>query len=509
MTLDSRRVVVIGSGPAGATAAHALVERGIPVTLLESGASFPNGRLVRAFSRNLYRKWPRPAEQYAHVASDDPEASALTALVPGGLSNYWTGAVPRFAPEDFFEGERLHERYRWPVGYDDLAQYYAYAERLLGVVGERRQVLQVSRPEVLVHARELGGAWRSIAQHADRFGQGLMYAPLADGPSWMLRRSGAGFNSFLALVSDLLRMPNFELRLGAHAQRLTWNAALGRVDGVEYVDRASGTAHHVAAYAVVVGAGPLASPKLLLQSVSRDFPSGLGNSRGVLGRYLHDHPHDWCVLEIDRPLPRLDQPLHLTREPFDQSPPLSAAQLTLGPLSKWDRLLSFTGATTRRFGVVTFGTMLPEERNTLGLHPEQRDAYGMPTLDLRIHYGDEVAPTVARSHERLLAILGSARIRARLECPMERLVPGSSAHYGGAVRMHDSANYGVLNQWNRLHDADNVAVVDASCFTTGVEKNPTLTVMALAARAADRLADDLRSGRIGRQQSAHAVPSLR
>lgn len=507
--MDSRRVAVIGSGPAGATAALMLAERGIPVTLLESGATFPNGLVVRAFGRNLYRSWAPRTEPYAHVAPDDPETQALTALVPGGLSNYWTGAVPRFAPEDFFEGARLDERYRWPITYAEVAPYYSYAERLLGVVGERRRVPQVSPSEIFAHTRQLRGAWRSVADAAEQHGQGLLFAPIADGPNWLVRRSGAAFNSFEQLVPRLLRHPNFELRLGAHAQRLTWNAAAGRVDGVEYIDRASGTPQYVQAAAVIVGAGPLASPKLLLQSVSRDFPQGIGNSHGVLGRYLHDHPHDWCVLELDRPLPRLDQPLHLTRAPFHESPPLSSAQLTLGPLSKWDRLLSFFGATTHRFGMVTFGTMLPEERNVLGLHPEQRDAFGMPTLDIRLRYGDEVAPTIARSHERLLDIFTRAGIGARLECQMERLVAGSSAHYGGAARMHASADYGVLNEWNRLHDIDNVAVVDASCFTTGVEKNPTLTVMALAARAADRLAHDLHRDGVGRQQRVYAVPSVR
>jgi choline dehydrogenase-like flavoprotein len=135
----------------------------------------------------------------------------------------------------------------------------------------------------------------------------------------------------------------------------------------------------------------------------------------------------------------------------------------------------------------------------------------MPTLDLHIQYDSEdVAETVAASHQHLLTIFERAGIGAKLNCSVQRLVPGSSAHYGGAVRMHSSPEHGVLNAWNRLHDADSVAVVDASCFTTGVEKNPTLTVMALAARAAIRLADDLHSGALGRSQAArHAIPALR
>jgi choline dehydrogenase-like flavoprotein len=90
---------------------------------------------------------------------------------------------------------------------------------------------------------------------------------------------------------------------------------------------------------------------------------------------------------------------------------------------------------------------------------------------------------------------------------LTRLVPGSSFHYAGAVRMHSSFQFGVLDGWNRLHDVDNVAVVDASAFTTAVEKNPTLTAMALAARAADRLAHDLKHDALRRARHLpHAIP---
>jgi choline dehydrogenase-like flavoprotein len=507
---DTPRVVVIGSGPSGATAALTLLERGIPVTMLESGQVFPSGLVVRAFGRNLFRKWAPDDEGYAFVASGDPDTEWQNALLPGGLSNYWTGAVPRFAPEDFYEGERLHERYRWPLSYADLAAYYTRAERLLGVVGERRAIAQVSPSEVLVHERHLPHGWRSVAEHAARRGQGLMYSPLADGPSWLVRRAGAAFNSFERLVARLGRYPHFQLRLGAHVQRLTWNSALGRVDGVEYVDRATGAPHHLTANAVVVAAGPLASPKLLLQSSSNDFPAGLGNSHGVLGHFLHDHPKDWCILELDAALPRLDQPLYVSRAPYAESAPLMGASLTIGPLSKWDRVLSLAGVTTNRFGLVTFSTMVPEDTNYVRLHPDKRDRFGMPVLDIHIRYPTEVSHTVANSHERLGAILEQAGMRYSIDCPQERLVPGTSAHYAGAARMHASPAYGVLNEWNRLHEVDNVAVVDASSFTTAVEKNPTLTAMALAARAADRLAHDLRHDGLGKNpQHRHAVPSLR
>jgi predicted NAD/FAD-dependent oxidoreductase len=118
---DERRVVVIGSGPAGAVAARELIRNGIPVTMLEAGEGFVGGLLLRFAGMNMYRRGPSLGERAGHVVSGDPRTKCYGGFIPGGLSNFWTGAVPRFAPEDFNEGARLHERYRWPICYSDLA----------------------------------------------------------------------------------------------------------------------------------------------------------------------------------------------------------------------------------------------------------------------------------------------------------------------------------------------------------------------------------------------------
>ena len=112
---DSRRVIIIGTGPSGAMAALQLSRRGIPVTLLESGSSFTKGFLLRVMGKTVYRRQPELENGDGHISSGDPRAAWFHNLSPGGLSNQWTGAVPRFAPEDFYEGARLHEKYRWPI----------------------------------------------------------------------------------------------------------------------------------------------------------------------------------------------------------------------------------------------------------------------------------------------------------------------------------------------------------------------------------------------------------
>jgi choline dehydrogenase-like flavoprotein len=477
--------------------------------MLESGLRYRAGLVVRALGRNLFRRWAPRDDGYGFVASGDPATDWPNTLLPGGLSNYWTGAVPRFTPEDFVEGARLHERYRWPLGYSDLVPYYSYAEQLLGIVAERRATLNTAAPESIAQVRELPEPWRRVAETAETLGRGLWYAPIADGPDFLIRRAGAAFNSYEQLVGRFGRFPHFELRLGAHAQKLTWNTALGRVDGVDYLDRAANTRRHINAAAVILAAGPLASPKLLLQSTSADFPLGLGNNHGLVGGFLHDHPKAWSVIELERALPRLDQPLHLTRASYADSEPLHGALMTIGPLSKWDRVLSLVAGKTRQFGLTTFTTMLPEESNRISLHPDLQDRFGMPLLDIHIQYRTDVADTVAATHAAFRNILDRAGIRSRLDYSQARLVPGWSAHYGGAARMHASPDYGVVDGWSRIHEANNVAVVDASVFTTAVEKNPTLTVMALAARSAGKLAEDLVGTATQSEEGPHAVPAVR
>lgn len=475
-------------------AALTLLKAGIPVTMVESGQRQPHGWLVRAAGRNIYRKRPGFTSPRRHIASGDPNALWYHDLAPGGLSNHWTGAVPRFAPEDFWEGERLHARYRWPLTYDELVPYYEQAERLLVVVGNPHDVPNLPACRV-AHRRFLPLGWQHVAHSASNFGHGLTSAPLADGRPWLVRRAGVAFDSFSAIVRGLRRFPHFQLILGAHVVRLEWDGAKKKVDSVTYVDQSSRVQQRLAGAAVVVAAGTLSSTKLLLDSMSADFPQGLGNTEGLLGRYLHDHAHGFCRLELDKPLPRLGQAAYLTRAPYRESTPLLAAACTIGNggAGKLDRLLSLAPVPGEEFSVITFGTMAPSADNYVAAHPNLRDDSGLPLLDVHLCYGDDVIQNAAKARERIVAILESAGHHAKIRDALTTLTPGSSVHYGGTVRMHESSKYGVLDAWNRMHAVPNTVVVDASCFTTGVEKNPTPTVMALAARAAGRLAADLKT----------------
>ncbi|MET0198925.1 MAG: GMC family oxidoreductase [Rhodococcus fascians] len=488
-SIGDEPVVVIGTGPCGAVAAHQLVRRGIPVVSLDSGSSAPRGLIVRAAGNTLYRRKDWSRYQSDRVApSAGPEVAWYSSLTLGGLSNYWTAAIPRFAPEDFTDGARLDERFAWPIGYDDLEPYYRLAEgHLTPTVGE--SILGVPESQARYHHR-LPDDWMSVAATARQHGHGLGAIPMAKGSPWMVARRGTEFGSYQCVIEPILGDRCFELRRNAHATTIRWSSSAGRVDAVEYIDRATGELRVIPARAVVVAAGTVDTTLLLLRSTSGDFPSGLGNSSGLVGRYLHDHPREWWTADLGRPMRALSHPVYVAREEHSASPPLTGTSHTIGLARPADRLRSYVRGRTRQVGVQVFGTMVPDPDFGVALGPESIDpAHQLATITL--HYDQQAVDNITSSRERLREVLRSGGLNVEIPGPFHDLLPGSSVHFAGTVRMHNDPRHGVLDAWNRMHDAPEVIVCDMSAFTTGPEKNPTLTAMAIALRAADRLADDI------------------
>lgn len=474
-------------------AARELVRMGIPVTLLESGEKAQQGLLIRIGGRNYLRRKPPMQHASGLVVTGDPNTDLATNHALGGLSNQWTGAVPRFSAKDFAEGTELHEKYRWPVTYKELAPYYDLAENTMAISGTPRNVPNLPCGQVQ-YSRELPDDWRRIADAARKQGQGLTTMPLADGPPHLFVGRGTAFNSFTNLLSKLRRQRSFKLIAGAHALRLELDGTKKKAVAVVYQHRKSGTQKRIAASAFVIACGPLNSPKLLFNSTCKDFPDGLGNSDGLLGKYLHDHPREWWPVEVDAPLTWPSPPAYLTRLPYENSDPLIASSWTLGAARTLDKVKSQFGWKLQSLGVQVFGTMVPREKYYVRPTDGEKDEFGFPKLSVHIKFDDATLENMTRSREHLLSLLEDAGYRAAIGEIDNTLFPGTAKHFGGTVRMHASRKFGVTDAYNRLHDVQNVSVVDASCFTTGPEKNPTITIMALAARSAHKLAHQLKTG---------------
>jgi choline dehydrogenase-like flavoprotein len=494
---DEDRVVVVGSGPAGAAATLFLTRSGVDVTLLEAGrADAARGLTVQLRGVRVMRVHrPLPPRSERVIMTGDPGTMLCEEVSPGGLTNHWSGAVPRFSRDDFLDARRAGDAYVWPIDYEELAPWYDRVEPMLHIAGSGADVHQLPAGKVS-HVRPLGRSWGPVREAAELEGYGLAPIPYTYGYTTTATLSGTVFNSFVRLVKPAQHSGHLFIRYGARVTHLEWSGAAKRVRAVIVRDARTGMDQRIPCRAVVLAAGAVNTAKLLLQSSHADFSAGLGNTHGVLGRYLHDHPI--AKLAIDLAAPLSFQPAaYLTRAPLDRSRPLyAAACLQWGGTGMLARSLrsGHPGRLTS-CGFNVFGTMAPATTNYVALDPAHPSADGTPGLVLHIHHPPESGHTLLAARDQLVGFLGRAGLRPQTRRWIVDPV-GSSVHYAGTCRMHASPQFGMLDRWSRLHAVPNVVVADSAAFTTGPEKNPALTAMALSARASQRLADDLRAGTI-------------
>jgi choline dehydrogenase-like flavoprotein len=487
-------VVVVGSGPAGATATLLLARAGVDVTLLEAGlprAAF--GLTARVAGVTLARVHRRLLPRSEDVAvTGDPHTVLFEDVAPGGLTNHWSCAVPRFSREDFLDARRAGDAYAWPIDYDDLAPWYDWVEPWLRISGSTTDVPQLPSGKVC-NPRTLGSTWKTAAELAVHDGQALLPVPYAYGLQTTVTLSGTVFNSFVRLVKPARRSGHLTIRYGARVNQLEWSGARKRVEAVIVRDARTGATHRFPCRAVVLAAGAINTTKILLQSTDSDFPAGLGNTHGVLGRYLHDHPLGKVEIDVASPL-SFQPAAYLTRRSLDRTTPLyTAACLQWSGVHLLARsLMRGKPGRLTSCGFSVFGTMAPSEHNFVALDPSRSSFDDTPGLILNITHPPESAQALVAARDQLVSLLDRAQLRPAVRLWLIDSV-GSAIHFAGTCRMHASPRFGMLDRWSRMHAVRNVVVADSAAFTTGPEKNPALTAMARAARASQRLADDLRA----------------
>jgi choline dehydrogenase-like flavoprotein len=316
--------------------------------------------------------------------------------------------------------------------------------------------------------------------------------PYAYGSETILTRSATAFNAYTRLIKPILQRGGLSVRYDTRAENLEWPNTERRVVAVHCRDTRTGARLRIPCRAVVLAAGAVNSAQILLESTSTEFPEGLGNRHGILGRYLHDHPLAKIVVDLGRRV-SLAPASYVTRSALQRSQPLyAAACMQWNSASHMARtLLSGHPGQTSRLGFSVFGTMIPTREDRIAIDRRAATQGRSPIL-FALRYPQRVVRELERTKEELLTCLERAGWAPQLKV-FHVEVPGNSVHYGGTCRMHDSPRFGVVDAFSRVHGAPNVVVADSSVFTTGPEKNPVLTAMALAARASDRLSRDLRA----------------
>ncbi len=287
------------------------------------------------------------------------------------------------------------------------------------------------------------------------------------------------------------------------AHSVTWSPTKGRVSGVRIVDRETHEALEFEGRLVFLAASALESTRLLLNSTSADFPQGLANSSGVLGRYLMDHTMGVGATGDFPDLPRHREPgrrpngiyVARFRNVDDEHPDFLRGYGFQGWGSErdWGRALEKPGFGAAlkerlrepgpwRMEIEAFGECLPSFDNFVELDPERVDAWGIPVLRIHCSWGDN-----ERAMKRDMAVTAAEMLEAAGARNVETYdldtAPGLTIHEMGTARMGLDPGRSVLNRFNQAHDVKNLFVVDGAAMTSSACQNPSITYMALTARA--------------------------
>ena len=296
------------------------------------------------------------------------------------------------------------------------------------------------------------------------------------------------------------------LRINSQALKIEHDKS-GKVTGVLYAD-ADGKQHVQKARIVCVAGNSIESPRILLNSASSMFPDGLANSSGQVGRNYMRHMTGSVYATFDKPVKMwrgttmagiiTDEARHdpsrgfvggYEMETLSLGIPFMAAFLDPGA---WGR--EFTSALDQyenMAGMWLVGEDMPQETNRITLNHDVKDQFGLPTPN--VHFDDHPNDIAMRNHAYKQGAAVYEAVGATRTFPTP---PYPSTHNLGTNRMSAKARDGVVNKWGQAHDVKNLFVSDGSQMTTGAAENPTLTIVALAIRQAERIASEMSKGNI-------------
>lgn len=510
---DDSVVVVIGSGAGGGILANALAQKGIDVVCLEAGKRLQmqdivNDEAVMAARMN----W---TDTRIGEGDSNPRFPLLTCKTVGGTTMHWTAAALRMQDHEF----RARSTYKeiqdtnlmdWPLSLKELEPYYELAEDKLGVTGTHG----IERLPGSNNYRVFEAAARNVGYKQVHTNNTAINSRPRDGRPGCIQLGfcksgcviGAKWSVLYTEIPKAEATGHFELRPQSMATRIDTDQQ-GRVRSVQYLDR-QGKLQEQRTRTVCVAGNVVETTRLLLNSGNPKFPEGLANSSGQLGRnYMH---HVAAIVMAVMPgevhLYRgaqvagvmLDETRHDPSRGFSGGflmhisgfGPETVAKVAMP--GKWGRELTAVMEQYRNFtSLIINGEDLPEAHNRISLHPTRKDQYGLPVpiVSYTHHANSKAMLRYARNAaHRMYESLGAKQIFD--------VASFSATHNMGTARIGDDPSGSICNPWGQTHDIPNLFISDGSLFPTASCENPTLTIIALALRQADYLAEQLSDSRI-------------
>lgn len=510
---DDGVVVIIGSGAGGGTLGNELAQKGIDTVILEAGGrheidDFTNdewgmfGQVSWLDKRTTSGSW--------RVATDFSGLPAWIVKAVGGSTVHWAGASLRIQEHEFKAKTTYGDipsanLLDWPIGLADLEPYYDKAESKMGVTrthdipglpGNNNFKVMKAGADKLGYKECHTGRMAINSQPRDDRASCRQLGFCFQGC-----KMGAKWSTLYSEIPKGEATGKLEVRAGAQALQIQHDDQ-GKVIGVLYADQ-DGNQQVQKARAVCVAGNSIESPRLLLNSGSSMFPDGLANSSGMVGKNYMRHMTGSVYATFDKPVNMYrgttmagiisDEARHDTSRGFaggyemetlSLGLPFMAAFLNPGA---WGR--EFTSALDmydHMAGMWLVGEDMPQESNAITLHESEVDQFGLPAPN--VHFDDHENDIAMRNHAYKQGMAVYDAVGAVNNYPTP---PYPSTHNLGTNRMSENASDGVVNKHGQAHDIANLFVSDGSQFTTGAAENPTLTIVTLAIRQADYIAEQM------------------
>jgi len=452
----------------------------------------------------------------------------------GGKTFCWARESYRYSDNEFKAASRDGYGENWPISYKELESYYDRVEGFIGVSGSREALPQLPDGKFLppmnlscggvlakqVIERKFG--WRVIPDRVANLTVPHRGRPACHYCDQCQRGcfTASYFNSPSVTLPAAARTGKFTLVSDAIVSNLLMDGS-GRAEGVRYIDRV--TREHREAYArvVVVAAGALESTRILLNSQSSLYPQGVGNSEGILGRYLMDHftvegaggfisslrsskreptgrPCGFLIPKyVNAGDSRHRDPKFLRGYRFDGdgSQELYGHAFLMGELGDaWRKRVR--EEVPYYFAIEAQGECLPQWENYVALDPCKKDSWGIPTLHVNASYGENEKAMASAMRDAIAAILDEMKLTEGTPPKAGLSIFGKNVHECGTARMGNDPKKSVVDSNCKVHDSRNVFVTDGAVFVTQGCYEPTLTIMAIAARAGEHIAQAFRRGEL-------------